>query len=246
MIVSTWNLQGKNYDNAFSTFAEAKNRMWYNNIDVLCLQEVGNLFNAYPNRTWERPLAGFELYSIDDVIRTESRGAEIKIYYASWGEGNKRCSLAILVRKALNPRAPAIITVGNLRPAIGVVIGMTNMAVYTIHAPSGNATFANVYLDKVLNEIRKLRLTYGINNIILEGDFNDTPDGTIPIALNYGYRTYPPLINNLYDITWHNEHGGSCLDYCVASTPPNCVRVHNENNAFSDHYQVTYNFPIQP
>lgn len=239
MKVSTWNIQGQNYNNAFSSYTEAKNRMLNNEIDVLCLQEAGNLFNIIPCPRWE--ILNNGLYCIGDRIGSQSRGADICVYYAPWGNVNERCSLAILVKQSMNLWNSAIFfPEQNCRPVIGFVTA-ENVAVYNIHAPSSNNA-AN-FVKKALTNISYLHQTHNnlFQHIILTGDFNCNPSEVMNFLYHnpiLNYRCYAPVYKDKFVPT---QKSGNCLDYCVASKNVTGVEILNENSAYSDHLQVIFN-----
>lgn len=232
MKIATWNMQGNAYNYDCSTLSEVKSRMLNENIDVFCLQEAGNFFNLISSEKWSKIYPEYDFYVARNIqIGTTSRGIPVNIYYVAFGTVNMRCSMAILVKSELDAGNPAIIYVdSNLRPVIGVLLN-SNEAVYNIHAPSGNPSFAASITECFAKEILKLKDKYQIGNIVLTGDFNCPPEEMAKKGI---------LKQNIFYYPDATHNSGSCLDYCIASVQP-CMYI-NTNAAFSDHRQVTMIF----
>ena len=106
-----------------STYTEARNWMLMHNIDVLCLQESGDLSQIGLNYVMQH--LGIFLY--DDIIGTTSRGFGVYVYFFQ----NGRCSLAILAKKTVVSNnyiypIPYYISMSNgvvaPRPIIGIYV----------------------------------------------------------------------------------------------------------------------------
>ena len=238
MKISTWNLQGNGYNGMCSTVAEAKTRMRNEEIDVFCLQETG----FYENEQSEVLFSNnnFTL-SRNLVVGTNDRGFKVNRYSLKYGTSNFRCCMAILVRAELDKIQPALIPMGSSRDVFGVLL-KNGVAVYNIHAPSGNPEFAKSYFLAALREIDRITTLYNIPNVVLAGDFNNNPFVTNE-ALQYDslglkYHLFIPKDRKNILAT---QRSGNCLDYCCTNLQGNGVTISN-NAGFSDHLQVTFNF----
>ena len=248
MKISTWNLQGNAYNGMCSTVAEAKSRMLNEGIDVFCLQETGFFQNEDKEGEVLLSNNSFTL-TRDIVIGTKSRGILVNRYSLKYGTFNFRCSMSILVRAELDCNCHALIPSypnTKTREVFGILvqdpIDGRQIAVYNIHAPSGNSAFAKAYFQYALTEIDKLVTQHNISNVVLIGDFNNNPSMTSEELKNavtkLRYGIFSPYVGNKMFPT-HNS--GNCLDYCCANLEPHGIVV-SDNAAFSDHLQVTFVF----
>lgn len=243
MRIATWNMQGNTYDNVFSSFNEAKARMYHNNIDVFCLQEIGNIFSVLnQGEAWER---------LDDLspnfyllrnyeIHTQSRSMRVNIYYICFGDSNLRCSMAIMVKSELDTINPAYIPYNdNVRPVFGVLLN-DNTAIYNIHAPSGTPYFAATVLKNTLEQIGLLKTGYEISRTFLLGDFNCQPGFLVNKNIIFENQVFCHLDQNNYPSA--TQRSGNCLDFGVTLEPGryNVKPEIEQNAAFSDHIQVTF------
>lgn len=106
-------------------------------------------------------------------------------YSLKYGTFNFRCSMSILVRAELDCNCHALIPSypnTKTREVFGILvqdpIDGRQIAVYNIHAPSGNSAFAKAYFQYALTEIDKLVTQHNISNVVLIGDFNNNPSMT--------------------------------------------------------------------
>lgn len=237
MKIGTWNLQGNAYNMTCSSFAEAKVRMIQNDLDVLCLQETGVIATQGtmvlndPNFT--------KITNLN--IGTQHRSFYVNCYKYLYGHANYRCSMAILVKSNLDLNAPAIIpTIA--RPVFGVLLN-NNIAVYNIHAPANGGIFTMNYDKNAVSEVRNIVNRYGLQDAILVGDYNTSPDNLAFAFANdpiVNANIFAPQNSYGYEPT-HNS--GNCLDYCccINNIYPPEISV-NDNWAYSDHRSVIFNF----
>lgn len=207
-------------------------------IDVLCLQEAGNLFKIIEQRYWQ--VLDNNFFVTEVSIGTRTRFINVCIYYYVWGTADLRCSMAILARKNLDPKDSVIFKPMNgTRSVFGIIVN-NNLAVYNIHAPSGVLPHVSgQYVYNTLQEIRYLQQQYAIPNIILTGDFNCSPDILLQSVNPLPYNIYCPMYNGRFIPT---QISGNCLDYCITSVVIQAVNVLNDNQAYSDHFQVLFDY----
>lgn len=196
-------------------------------IDVLCLQETGNLFETEPESQWGRLNNG--LYYKDEYLGTQSRSPKVRIYYTRWQREYGIFHLAILVNLDVFPNNPvAFIPFAGCRPIMGIII-QNQIAIYNIHAPVCNCTFD--YISSTITEIVKLMNDNSalIKYFILVGDFNYNP-----------YELLKKTDFNVCHPHTLTHQKTNILDYCVTTLIPKKIVV--EQITYSDHFPVIFDF----
>jgi endonuclease/exonuclease/phosphatase family metal-dependent hydrolase len=239
MKLLTYNMQGaKNWNdvgNAISCGMRANDpKNPYESItlvaDVICLQECGK-----PPVNDLAKAKGFG--SVASLWSGTYNGASI--YWLDWGDGNSRCSLAVISKHPVVEYN--VITVkDDLRPLLGVKInvGGKMVWVYSCHMPSSKGhSFASACAHDTL----KLKPAEFANNDkefwVVAGDWNCTPDEFMN----------PPNNRNWGDNKWQPAHSGGStqlsggnLDYAVS---PNMeVKFTTTTSTGSDHRMVWFEF----
>lgn len=237
MIIGTWNSQGYKFgDNIMH------NLLQDHNIDILCLQESGDL-SKLPRRGYVENFGNGLFCGIWECNHTI-----YNILYYSW-RNNSRCSMAILIKNGIVFQDPRIILppiVGNeeikiypeektendndeednqrkgLRGAICVTI--ENVLILNVHLPSGRPAFARKVFYHILDNVG------GYPNMFCFGDFNTTPTSWTSLRTKY-----MGIIHSNYPT--HN--GGHELDYAITNMNFGNIKAIVESY-FSDHYAVIF------
>lgn len=235
MIIGTWNSQGYKFgDNIMHNLLQSQN------IDILCLQESGDLSSLLGENV--KKFANGLFCGIWECNHSTS----YNILYYSW-RNDSRCSMAILIKNGIvfqNPRIILPPLVENedienyieektendegdnqrkgLRGAICVTI--ENVLLLNVHLPSGRPAFARRVFYYILNSVG------GYPNMFCFGDFNTTPTSWTNLETKYMGIIFS---NN----PTHN--GGHELDYAI--TNMNCGSIKEiVQNCYSDHYAVIF------
>lgn len=200
MLVATWNLQGHfsgNGKDALSTFEIAKSLMFNNNIDVLCLQEVGNMTAN------DDIFVGFNTYEIgiesNINIGTQHRQFYVDFVYTPFGI-NRRCSMLTLAKSGIRDKRynPRYFANGNGRLSLGIICD--GVWVYNTHSPaSGNA------LNYDLQIINATTNTGG--SFIIAGDFNCNAN---TLRANVAANIY------VHSVDYPTQKSGGTYDYFVS------------------------------
>lgn len=231
-VVATYNMQGGgNWPNVGGMMGRSArmnrldNQEVWVNVDVLCLQECG-----------VPPDAGLTAISTDIAVGTYRN---FDMTYCEWGEGNVRCSLAILSRFDILGRETTDTRQG-LRPILGVTVRDTrsgfDIMICSAHMPSGNHRFAAaVAHDTVANNLT------GVPRWMILGDFNSTPSEHGNLA---GGRDWDVVSQSTGPI--HFAHadqathmGGNNLDYLIGNHPAQCIGMRGMS---SDHAAVFFEY----
>lgn len=155
-------------------------------------------------------------------------GRTLTIFHALWGEGNSRCSLAVVTSLPIE----ALFAAGNplgetLRPTIGVKTG--SKLYCTLHALSGSGNDG----PRIVDGVAAFSAGVGARDWFLGGDFNRDPGMYSPQPIgrftwDSGYATRP---------TSRTE-----LDYAIASFAP-ASRPTPMQSPQSDHLPVRFELP---
>ena len=239
MIIGTWNSQGYKFgDNIMH------NLLQNHNIDILCLQESGDLLSHLLRENVKN--LGNELFC---GIWKCNRNTSYNILYYSW-RNNSRCSMAILIRNGIvfqNPRIILPPIVGNeeiknyptektendegdnerksVRGAI--CVNINNFLLLNVHLPSGRPSFARKVFYHILNNVG------GYSNIICLGDFNTIPNSWTSSSLRH---------MNIVNSGYATNSSGNELDYAITNIMNmNFIKIGSPN--LSDHVEVIYSIP---
>ena len=230
-------MQGVTYAGVDSTYGMAIDLMNKKELDILCLQEAGNLLRIRGG--W---IPEGEIHYRDTNLGSHSRSKGIiREFYLGWKDFS-RCSMAIFVR--YSPYLPMhmplpLIDVyypqqhDQVRPLMGLDWG--DFAIYNLHAPSGDTPLAQAILNQFIYYISIRRLGRE-KPFILTGDFN-IPAPVLNMAQIQAIM--PDVIMHCPE--YRTQTSGNILDYCIVS---NRIEIRNmersQNQAGSDHLYVTY------
>lgn len=215
MILCTWNSQGYKFgNNIMGTLLK------YYNIDVLCLQECGNLIKLAPNQLANNLYQG----------NWSNNNLSYDILYYPWRGG--RCNLAILIKKGniiinncfyksqvflydkYGNEKNVIFDNGTnitndkqlLRGMLSIEMQVSNSSpffVNNVHLPSGHPNFARVVGERLFCNYFMLN-----NKMYTVGDFNNNPQ-------NWDF----PRSLFVRSPKFQTHNAGGIYDYMVTNSP---------------------------
>lgn len=232
--IGTWNMQGcsMNGTNLLNTVCGL-----LNTVDVLCLQECGNL---QERKTWI-PVQDYPgLFEVDLNAGTESRKRNLRAYHYPYGD-NPRCSMAILVDLDVFSQEdiyPILINgAGDVRPCVGV--HCCEWGVFCVHAPSSNDAFARKTVYGFINVIDKDLHDGVFEKVVIAGDFNTSPER---FELTNGYECYY-LVDGSGKMIPTHPSSNACYDYFITkNAKPTEAGIMDSTSGLSDHLGVGFQF----
>ena len=241
MRICTWNSQGYKFgDNTINTLIKQYQ------IDILCLQECGQLGNIKKFVKCANIKIG-EWYCDTKTI------FNVLYYELRCGQAGCRCNMAILVRDTItiyNPVCLEVVTkydasksqeeptendTGSNNDRKGlrgmlhteIAVGNSRYRIANVHLPSGVPSFARKIGHTFLN---MPFMQWG--KVIMVGDFNTSPE-----SWNFNNKVHNLVIAN-NDYTYPSLSKN--LDYMVTTMNPSSIYAKVVSAPFSDHLPVVF------
>lgn len=228
MRICTWNSRGDKFNNN-----NVKSLLQNNKIDILCLQECGNLaryfnknhdINSYQKVAWYNYILIYHVWNVGgrcDMAVLVEQNIEIDNIYINKAQilydnnGNEISGMPACSDKSL------------VRAMMTLELQYNGMpyTINNVHLPSGNKPFAR----KVGYRLFCNSLMKNTKNMFTLGDFNTPPDTwTLP---------------NGFQITHTNvgtHTSGNILDYMIYNNQNQYMANRVEDTYTSDHYPVYF------
>lgn len=219
--IVSWNMQGGSFQTDVGKATHLKSFM-ESGYDCICIQEATEPLPSFSKYIGESPAGNIQVFT------TPSPRMPLNSYYcyfASWGIGNSRCSMAVYTkRETLNYHLEAYSN--EARPMLVVNLGCC--IVGNVHLTSNNQTEAlrefKHYQYRMMQCSRKLPS-------FIVGDFNMDWDFISGHFLEkeqtkFHHANVPTYQSN------------NMLDYVYCGNPDINIKMHVSNKLYSDHFSI--------